>query len=196
MHADYELVRRGMSWESAQRLGKLAAAAEQAGFDFHSIDGERYWDERGYYAFTLDEIEDEIEGPVDALERGYGLSNVELHDIGQAEGAEVLASPAGQIRVPYDMVHRPAAVLLYCAGEPRRRITEPGAQLEHPPCSAEPREQVAELAGGGPDDGEIGAPGLHLEFGQACGPRRYQFIQVRRKPRGEQLHHPSRVSRR
>jgi glutathionylspermidine synthase len=35
--------------------------AEQCGFDFHTIDGERYWDERAYYAFTLDEIEREIE---------------------------------------------------------------------------------------------------------------------------------------
>ena len=33
------------------------ATAESAGFDFHTIDGERYWDERAYYAFTLDQIE-------------------------------------------------------------------------------------------------------------------------------------------
>ena len=31
--------------------------AEACGFDFHTIDGARYWDERGYYAFTLEEIE-------------------------------------------------------------------------------------------------------------------------------------------
>jgi glutathionylspermidine synthase len=37
--------------------------AETCGFDFHTIDGERYWDERGYYAFTLDEIERRIEAP-------------------------------------------------------------------------------------------------------------------------------------
>src|ERR1700744_2576176 len=37
--------------------------AEACGFDFHTIDGERYWDERGYYAFTFDEIEQEIEAP-------------------------------------------------------------------------------------------------------------------------------------
>src|SRR3984885_11315350 len=37
--------------------------AEACGFDFHTIDGERYWDERGYYAFTLDEIEQHIEAP-------------------------------------------------------------------------------------------------------------------------------------
>jgi glutathionylspermidine synthase len=44
--------------------------AEALGFDFHTIDGERYWDERGYYAFTLDEIEARIEAPtaeIDAM---------------------------------------------------------------------------------------------------------------------------------
>ena len=39
------------------------ATAEATGFDFHTMDGERYWDERAYYAFTLDEIERQIEGP-------------------------------------------------------------------------------------------------------------------------------------
>jgi glutathionylspermidine synthase len=44
--------------------------AEETGFEFHTIDGERYWDERAYYAFTLDEIEHQIEGPtaeIDAM---------------------------------------------------------------------------------------------------------------------------------
>jgi glutathionylspermidine synthase len=44
--------------------------AVATGFDFHTIDGERYWDERGYYAFTLDEIERQIEAPsgeIDAM---------------------------------------------------------------------------------------------------------------------------------
>jgi glutathionylspermidine synthase len=44
--------------------------AETCGFDFHTIDGERYWDERAYYAFTLEEIEQEIEAPtaeIDAM---------------------------------------------------------------------------------------------------------------------------------
>ncbi len=44
--------------------------ADETGFDFHTIDGERYWDERGYYAFTLDEVEREIELPtaeIDAM---------------------------------------------------------------------------------------------------------------------------------
>jgi glutathionylspermidine synthase len=46
------------------------ATADQTGFDFHTIDGERYWDERAYYAFTLDEIERQIEAPtadIDAM---------------------------------------------------------------------------------------------------------------------------------
>ncbi|UGY29357.1 glutathionylspermidine synthase family protein [Bradyrhizobium septentrionale] len=42
--------------------------AENAGFTFHSIDGERYWDERAYYAFTLDEIERDIEAPTGEID--------------------------------------------------------------------------------------------------------------------------------
>src|SRR5215472_3401363 len=48
----------------------LRKIAEACGFDFHTIDGERYWDERGYYAFTLEEIERDIEqatGEIDAM---------------------------------------------------------------------------------------------------------------------------------
>ena len=37
--------------------------AGDAGFAFHTIDGETYWDESHAYAFTLAEIEDDIEGP-------------------------------------------------------------------------------------------------------------------------------------
>ncbi|QWG19407.1 glutathionylspermidine synthase family protein [Bradyrhizobium sediminis] len=42
--------------------------AEATGFDFHTIDGERYWDERAYYAFTLDEIERRIEDPTGEID--------------------------------------------------------------------------------------------------------------------------------
>ena len=44
--------------------------AAATGFLFHSLDGERYWDESAYYAFTLDEIERQIEAPtaeIDAM---------------------------------------------------------------------------------------------------------------------------------
>ncbi len=46
----------------------LRLTAAQTGFDFHTIDGERYWDERAYYAFTLDEIEREIERPTGEID--------------------------------------------------------------------------------------------------------------------------------
>ncbi len=42
--------------------------AAQCGFVFHTIDGERYWDERAYYGFTLDEIERGIETPTGEID--------------------------------------------------------------------------------------------------------------------------------
>lgn len=41
--------------------------AETLGFTWRHLDGARYWDERAYYAFSLDEIEDEIEAPAQEL---------------------------------------------------------------------------------------------------------------------------------
>src|SRR6478609_4259928 len=43
-------------------------SAEDNGFSFHTIDGERYWDERAYYAFSLTEIEQDIEAPTAELD--------------------------------------------------------------------------------------------------------------------------------
>ena len=42
--------------------------AEKVGFQFHTIDGERYWDERAYYAFTLKEIEEDLEAATAELD--------------------------------------------------------------------------------------------------------------------------------
>ena len=42
--------------------------AQACGFDFHTIDGARYWDERAYYAFTLEEIERQIETPTGEID--------------------------------------------------------------------------------------------------------------------------------
>ncbi len=39
------------------------ARAEESGFRFHTIDGLPYWDESAYYAFTLRQIEQDIEDP-------------------------------------------------------------------------------------------------------------------------------------
>lgn len=42
-------------------------AAEAQGFSFHHEGGERYWDERAYYAFTLEQVERDIEAPTEEL---------------------------------------------------------------------------------------------------------------------------------
>jgi glutathionylspermidine synthase len=42
--------------------------AEAEGFDFHTINDAPYWDERAYYAFTLKEIENDLEDPTNELE--------------------------------------------------------------------------------------------------------------------------------
>ena len=40
---------------------------ESEGFAFHTIDGERYWDERGYYQFSEEQITRDIEAPTKEL---------------------------------------------------------------------------------------------------------------------------------
>ena len=45
------------------------ATAERMGLTFHHLGGERYWDERAYYRFTLDEVEERIEGPSGGVDR-------------------------------------------------------------------------------------------------------------------------------
>ena len=41
--------------------------AESVGFDFHTFDGEAYWDESAYYQFSLAQIEQDIEAPTEEL---------------------------------------------------------------------------------------------------------------------------------
>lgn len=43
------------------------AYAEEVGFNFHSFDGEDYWDESAYYQFSLQQIEDDIEAPTEEI---------------------------------------------------------------------------------------------------------------------------------
>ena len=40
--------------------GDWKQTAERYGFRFHTIDGQRYWDESAYYAFTLQQIDELI----------------------------------------------------------------------------------------------------------------------------------------
>jgi glutathionylspermidine synthase len=42
--------------------------AEAAGFLFHTLDGQPYWDESAYYGFTLREIERDLEAPTAELD--------------------------------------------------------------------------------------------------------------------------------
>jgi glutathionylspermidine synthase len=46
--------------------------AEKVGFEFHTIDGEPCWDESAYYAFTLEEIERDLEAATTELDRMCG----------------------------------------------------------------------------------------------------------------------------
>lgn len=57
--------------------------AERLGFRFHTIDGAPYWDENAYYAFTLEQIERDIETPTG-----------ELHEMAMDLVAEVVRDEA------------------------------------------------------------------------------------------------------
>lgn len=68
-------------------------SAESYGFRFHTIDGEAYWDERAYYAFTLEQIERDLEAPTEAI-----------HEMAMALVAEVVQSEAllARLAIPED----------------------------------------------------------------------------------------------
>lgn len=52
-----------------QPRADLYDIADKYGFNFHTIDGEPYWDETAYYQFTLKQIEDDLEAPTEELEQ-------------------------------------------------------------------------------------------------------------------------------
>lgn len=53
------------------------AKADEFGFKFHSMHGERYWDERAYYQFSLQQIENDLEAPTEDVHQ-MCLAVVEL----------------------------------------------------------------------------------------------------------------------
>ena len=55
--------------------------ADKNGFSFHTIDGQKYWDESAYYAFTRSQIEQDIKAPT-----------VELHEMAMSLINEVAGS--------------------------------------------------------------------------------------------------------
>jgi glutathionylspermidine synthase len=65
--------------------------AEKLGFHFHTIEGETYWDESAYYAFTLAQVENDIEQP-----------SQELHDMAMALVDDVVGSEEllGRLHIP------------------------------------------------------------------------------------------------
>lgn len=71
--------------------GNWRARAAEGGFRFHTIEGQPYWDESAYYAFTLRQIENDIEDP-----------SAELHAMALDLVGEVVASEAlmNQLAIP------------------------------------------------------------------------------------------------
>jgi glutathionylspermidine synthase len=58
--------------------------ADEIGFVFHSADGKTYWDETAYYAFTLNEIERDLEAltaEIDALSRDFVARAIDSEQI-------------------------------------------------------------------------------------------------------------------
>ncbi|MBU0911267.1 MAG: glutathionylspermidine synthase family protein [Gammaproteobacteria bacterium] len=55
--------------------------AESVGFEFHTFDGEAYWDETAYYQFNLRQIEQDIEDPTEELHQmALGLVDDVIRD--------------------------------------------------------------------------------------------------------------------
>jgi glutathionylspermidine synthase len=107
--------------------------AEQTGFDFHTIGGERYWDERACYCFTLEEIERQIEAPTVEIEAMclelVGRAIDDEHDLRRLKIPEAFwpliseswhrddASLYGRLDLSFDG-HGPAKLLEYNADTP------------------------------------------------------------------------------
>ncbi|OGO83769.1 MAG: hypothetical protein A2203_08510 [Chromatiales bacterium RIFOXYA1_FULL_46_5] len=55
--------------------------AESVGFEFHTFDGEAYWDETAYYQFNLRQIEQDLEDPTEELHQmALGLVDDVIRD--------------------------------------------------------------------------------------------------------------------
>jgi len=83
------------------------ATAERYGFHFHTIDGASYWDESAYYAFTLEQIERDIEAPT-----------AELHDMAMSLVGEVIASESLMTRLAIPRDYWDWIANSWCNGQP------------------------------------------------------------------------------
>jgi glutathionylspermidine synthase len=81
--------------------------AREMGFTFHHSEGQRYWDERAYYRFTLEEVERDIEEP-----------SAELHQMCLALVDEVVKSEALLDRLAIPSSMRDVVAASWRAGAP------------------------------------------------------------------------------
>ena len=79
------------------------ARAAALGFHFHTLGGEPYWDETAYYAFTLAQVEDDIEAPTQALHRlALQLVDEVVHDDALLERLAIPAAFRGYVRESWE----------------------------------------------------------------------------------------------
>lgn len=83
------------------------ALAEEAGFRFHTMHGEPYWDEASAYRFSLQQVEDDIEDPA-----------TELHAMCRQAVAEVCASGEMMSRLGIPEAHHALIADSWQAREP------------------------------------------------------------------------------
>src|SRR6266511_1688108 len=176
-----------------EAVAALQHAAGPCDVIFNDIDKQDYPKalddiERLRVVLLVDIVEDDVERPGSVLQRRHRLPYVELDHISQAEGREVLPRFAGQLLVPDDVVHGPAAVFLHGAREPRGRVAEARAEFEDVSSVAEACQQVAQVSCRGADDGEAGAPRRHLELGEPCGAGGDELVQIRGHASGQEVH--------
>ena len=81
--------------------------AEELGFHFHTMYGEAYWDETSAYAFTLDQIERDIEDP-----------STELHGMCVEAAGEIMGSEELMEAVGIPPAYRDLVATSFRAGEP------------------------------------------------------------------------------
>jgi glutathionylspermidine synthase len=81
--------------------------AREMGFTFHHSEGQRYWDERAYYRFTLEEVERDIEEP-----------SAELHQMCLGLVEEVVKSEALMDRLAIPQEMRDVVAASWRAGAP------------------------------------------------------------------------------
>lgn len=72
--------------------------AARLGFEFHTIDGERYWDERGCYTFSMNQVEEDIEAPTEELHE------MAMSVVGEAIHSEELLTKLMVPRAMWDLV--------------------------------------------------------------------------------------------